>query len=122
MIAEGTDWGTICSGNKEIGYITSKIVRVEKGNFTDLACGLERVRIIREDPSTGLASNGESAIPQATRILNIGPYKIKLEIPWRCKPWGIKRVLLDEVDGIKQGAAFRFIQGLDAGLTDRLGP
>ena len=30
---------------------------------------------------------------------------------------GIKRVFIDEVDGVKQGAVFRFIQGLDAGIN-----
>ncbi len=117
-IAEGPDGALYVADNQGNWIPTSKIVRVEKGKFYGFKhADWERVKDYKEDPPLVWLPHGEiSNSPSQPAILNIGPYKNQM-IHGDVTHGGIKRVFIDEVDGIKQGAAFRFIQGLDAGIN-----
>ncbi|MCM4172175.1 glycosyl hydrolase [Arenibacter sp. TNZ] len=117
-IAEGPDGALYVADNQGNWIPTSKIVRVEKGKFYGFKhADWERVKDYKEDPPLVWLPHGEiSNSPSQPAILNIGPYKDQM-IHGDVTHGGIKRVFIDEVDGIKQGAAFRFIQGLDAGIN-----
>lgn len=117
-IAEGPDGALYVADNQGNWIPTSKIVRVEKGKFYGFKhADWERVKDYKEDPPLVWLPHGEiSNSPSQPAILNIGPYKDQM-IHGDVTHGGIKRVFIDEVDGVKQGAAFRFIQGLDAGIN-----
>ncbi|EAR02678.1 PA14 domain-containing protein [Maribacter sp. HTCC2170] len=117
-IAEGPDGALYVADNQGNWIPTSKIVRVEKGKFYGFKhADWERVKDYEEDPPLVWLPHGEiSNSPSQPAILNIGPYKNQM-IHGDVTHGGIKRVFIDEVDGVKQGAAFRFIQGLDAGIN-----
>ena len=117
-IAEGPDGALYVADNQGNWIPTSKIVRVEKGKFYGFKhADWERVKDYKEDPPLVWLPHGEiSNSPSQPAILNIGPYKDQM-IHGDVTHGGIKRVFIDEVDGVKQGAVFRFIQGLDAGIN-----
>ena len=117
-IAEGPDGALYVADNQGNWIPTSKIVRVEKGKFYGFKhADWERVKDYKEDPPLVWLPHEEiSNSPSQPAILNIGPYKDQM-IHGDVTHGGIKRVFIDEVDGIKQGVVFRFIQGLDAGIN-----
>ncbi|MEZ4968295.1 MAG: PA14 domain-containing protein [Flavobacteriaceae bacterium] len=117
-IAEGPDGALYVADNQGNWIPTSKIVRVEKGKFYGFKhADWERVKDYKEDPPLVWLPHGEiSNSPSQPAILNLGPYKDQM-IHGDVTHGGIKRVFIDEVDGVKQGAVFRFIQGLDAGVN-----
>jgi cytochrome c len=117
-IAEGPDGALYVADNQGNWIPTSKIVRVEKGKFYGFKhADWERVKDYKEDPPLVWLPHGEiSNSPSQPAILNLGPYKNQM-IHGDVTHGGIKRVFIDEVDGVKQGAVFRFIQGLDAGIN-----
>lgn len=117
-IAEGPDGALYVADNQGNWIPTSKIVRVEKGKFYGFKhADWDRVKDYEEDPPLVWLPHGEiSNSPSQPAILNIGPYKDQM-IHGDVTHGGIKRVFIDEVDGVKQGTVFRFIQGLDAGIN-----
>ena len=117
-IAEGPDGALYVADNQGNWIPTSKIVRVEKGKFYGFKhADWDRVKDYKEDPPLVWLPHEEiSNSPSQPAILNIGPYKDQM-IHGDVTHGGIKRVFIDEVDGVKQGAVFRFIQGLDAGIN-----
>lgn len=117
-IAEGPDGALYVADNQGNWIPTSKIVRVEKGKFYGFKhADWERVKDYDEDPPLVWLPHGEiSNSPSQPAILDIGPYKDQM-IHGDVTHGGIKRVFIDEVDGVKQGAVFRFVQGLDAGIN-----
>lgn len=117
-IAEGPDGALYVADNQGNWIPTSKIVRVEKGKFYGFKhADWERVKDYKEDPPLVWLPHVEiSNSPSQPAILNLGPYKDQM-IHGDVTHGGIKRVFIDEVDGVKQGAVFRFIQGLDAGIN-----
>ncbi|MEQ8421649.1 MAG: PA14 domain-containing protein [Arenibacter algicola] len=117
-ISEGPDGALYVSDNQGNWIPTSKIVRVEKGKWYGYRhADWDRVKEYEEQPPLVWLPHVEiSNSPSQQAILNIGPYKDQM-IHGDVTHGGIKRVFIDEVDGVKQGAAFRFIQGLDAGIN-----
>ncbi|MCM4150163.1 glycosyl hydrolase [Arenibacter sp. N53] len=117
-IAEGPDGALYVADNQGNWIPTSKIVRVEKGKFYGFKhADWERVKDYKEDPPLVWLPHEEiSNSPSQPAIFNIGPYKDQM-IHGDVTHGGIKRVFIDEVDGVKQGVVFRFIQGLDAGIN-----
>ncbi|MDN5201932.1 DUF1080 domain-containing protein [Fulvivirgaceae bacterium BMA10] len=117
-IAEGPDGALYVADNQGNWIPTSKIVRVEKGKFYGFKyADYDRVKDYEEDPPLAWLPHVEiSNSPSQPAILNLGPYQNQL-IHGDVTHGGIKRIFIDEVDGVKQGAAFRFIQGLDAGIN-----
>ncbi len=117
-IAEGPDGALYVADNQGNWIPTSKIVRVEKGKFYGFKyADYDEVKDWKEDPPLVWMPHGEiSNSPSQPAILNLGPYQNQM-IHGDVTHGGIKRVYIDEVDGVKQGAVFRFIQGLDAGIN-----
>lgn len=117
-ISEGPDGALYVSDNQGNWIPTSKIVRVEKGKWYGFRhADWDRVKDFEEQPPLVWLPHAEiSNSPSQQAILNLGPYKDQL-IYGDVTHGGIKRIFLDEVEGVKQGAAFRFIQGLDAGIN-----
>lgn len=117
-ISEGPDGALYVSDNQGNWIPTSKIVRVEKGKWYGFRhADWDRVKDYEEQPPLVWLPHVEiSNSPSQQAILNIGPYKDQL-IYGDVTHGGIKRIFIDEVDGVKQGSAFRFIQGLDAGIN-----
>ena len=117
-ISEGPDGALYVSDNQGNWIPTSKIVRVEKGKWYGFRhADWDRVKDYEEQPPLVWLPHVEiSNSPSQQAILNIGPYKDQM-IYGDVTHGGIKRIFIDEVDGVKQGAAFRFIQGLDAGIN-----
>lgn len=117
-IGEGPDGALYVSDNQGNWIPTSKVVRIEKGKWYGYRhADWDRVKDYEEQPPLVWLPHVEiSNSPSQPTILNIGPYKDQL-IFGDVTHGGIKRVFIDEVDGVKQGAAFRFIQGLDAGIN-----
>lgn len=117
-IAEGPDGALYVADNQGNWIPTSKIVRVEKDKWYGFRhADWDRVKDYEEQaPLVWLPHVEISNSPSQPAIFNIGPYKDQL-IFGDVTHGGIKRVFIDEVDGVKQGAAFRFIQGLDAGIN-----
>lgn len=54
--------------------------------------------------------------PTEPAVLNVGPYKGQM-IHGEVTHGGVKRVFVEKVNGNYQGAVFRFIQGLEAGVN-----
>ncbi len=117
-ISHGPDGALYVSDNQGNWIPTSKIVRVEKGKFYGFKhADWDRVKDYEEQPPLVWLPHAEiSNSPSQQAILNIGPYNDQM-IHGDVTHGGIKRVFIDEVDGVKQGAAFRFMQGLDAGVN-----
>lgn len=117
-ISEGPDGALYVSDNQGNWIPTSKIVRVEKGKWYGFRhADWDRVKDYEEQPPLVWLPHVEiSNSPSQQAILNLGPYKDQL-IYGDVTHGGIKRIFIDEVDGVKQGSAFRFIQGLDAGVN-----
>ncbi|MCK0156799.1 PA14 domain-containing protein [Cellulophaga sp. F20128] len=117
-IGEGPDGALYVSDNQGNWIPTSKVVRVEKGKWYGFRhADWDRVKDYEEQPPLVWLPHVEiSNSPSQPTTLNLGPYKDQL-IFGDVTHGGIKRVFIDEVDGVKQGAAFRFIQGLDAGIN-----
>ena len=117
-ISEGPDGALYVSDNQGNWIPTSKIVRVEKGKWYGFRhADWDRVKdYVEQPPLVWLPHVEISNSPSQQAILNIGPYKDQM-IYGDVTHGGIKRIFIDEVDGVKQGAVFRFIQGLDAGIN-----
>jgi len=117
-IGEGPDGALYVSDNQGNWIPTSKVVRVEKGKWYGFRhADWDRVKDYDEQaPLVWLPHVEISNSPSQPTALNLGPYKDQL-IFGDVTHGGIKRVFIDEVDGVKQGAAFRFMQGLDAGIN-----
>ncbi|MDA0196870.1 MAG: DUF1080 domain-containing protein [Bacteroidetes bacterium] len=117
-MSHGPDGALYVSDNQGNWIPTSKIVRIEKGKFYGFKhADWDRVKDYEEQPPLVWLPHIEiSNSPSQQAILNLGPYKDQM-IYGDVTHGGVKRIFIDEVDGIKQGAAFRFIQGLDAGIN-----
>jgi len=117
-IAEGPDGAMYVADNQGNWIPTSKIIRVEKDKFYGFKfADYEEVKDLKEDPPLVWLPHVEiSNSPSQPAILNLGPFKDQM-IHGDVTHGGIKRVFIDEVDGVKQGAAFRFTQGLNAGIN-----
>lgn len=117
-ISEGPDGALYVSDNQGNWIPTSKIVRVEKGGWYGFRhADWDRVQEYEEQPPLVWLPHVEiSNSPSEQTVLNLGPYKDQM-IYGDVTHGGIKRIFIDEIDGVKQGAAFRFIQGLDAGIN-----
>ena len=96
----------------------SKILHVSEGAwFGSRSVDFEGTANLEEKkPVVWLPQDEIGNSPSTPSYLNIGPYKNQM-IHGEVTNGGIKRVFVEEVDGELQGAVFRFIQGLDAGIN-----
>ena len=97
---------------------SSKIVQVKEGAwFGSRSVDFEGTAGLTEtQPLVWLPQDEIGNSPSTPLSLNVGPYKNQM-IHGEVTHGGIKRVFVDEVEGQLQGAVFRFIQGLEAGVN-----
>lgn len=73
-------------------------------------------------PVVWLPQNEIGNSPSEVAPLNVPPY-VDQQVHGEVTHGGLKRVFVEEVDGVKQGAVFRFTQGLESGVNRvRVGP
>ena len=103
---------------------SSKIVRVDKDAwFGSRSVDFEGTKGMEEtQPVVWLPQDEIGNSPSTPLSLNIGPYKNQM-IHGEVTHGGVKRVFVEEVEGVTQGALFRFTQGMEAGINRlRWGP
>ena len=96
----------------------SKIVEVTDGAFFgSRSVDFEGTAGLKEKaPVVWLPQDEIGNSPSTPLSLNVGPYKNQM-IHGEVTNGGIKRVFVEEVEGVKQGALFRFTQGMEAGVN-----
>ena len=97
---------------------SSKIVQVKDGAWYGSRSvdfegteGLEATQ-----PLVWLPQNEIGNSPSTPLSINLGPYQNQM-IHGEVTHGGVKRVFVEEIEGQRQGALFRFIQGLEAGIN-----
>ncbi len=74
-------------------------------------------RFAKEDPPVVWLPQGEIGnSPSQCAPLNVGPFRNQM-IHGDVTHGGVKRVFVEAVEGVLQGCAFRFTQGLEAGIN-----
>ncbi|MFT4536786.1 MAG: cytochrome c [Saprospiraceae bacterium] len=96
----------------------SKIVEVTDGAFFgSRSVDFEGTAGLKEKPPVVWLPQDEIGNSPSTPLsLNVGPYKNQM-IHGEVTNGGVKRVFVEEVEGVKQGALFRFTQGMEAGVN-----
>ena len=96
----------------------SKIVHVQEGAFYgSRSVDFEgTANLTEQKPVVWLPQDEVGNSPSTPMYLNVGPYEDQM-IHGEVTNGGIKRVFVEEVDGQYQGALFRFVQGLEAGVN-----
>lgn len=97
---------------------SSKIVRVQEGAwYGSRSVDPEGTANMKETPPVMWLPQDEIGNSPSTPLgIDLGPYKGQM-IHGEVTHGGVKRVFVEEVDGVYQGALFRFIQGLEAGIN-----
>ena len=97
---------------------SSKIVRVKKGNwYGSRSVDFEgTANLVETPPVVWLPQDEIGNSPSTPLALNVGPYKDQM-IHSEVTHGGVKRVFVEEVEGVTQGALFRFTQGIEAGVN-----
>ena len=97
---------------------SSKISRVKKGSWNgSRSVDFEGTAGLTETPPVVWLPQDEIGNSPSTPIaINIGPYQNQM-IHGEVTHGGVKRVFVEEVDGVTQGALFRFTQGIEAGVN-----
>ncbi len=97
---------------------SSKVVHITKGSwYGSRSVDFEGTASLTEKkPLVWLPQDEIGNSPSTPSSLNLGPYQNQM-IHGEVTHGGVKRVFVEEVDGQLQGALFRFIQGLEAGVN-----
>lgn len=97
---------------------SSKIVRVKQGNwYGSRSVDYEGTAELEETPPVVWLPQDEIGNSPSTPLaIDIGPYKGQM-IHSEVTHGGVKRVFVEEIDGVTQGALFRFTQGIEAGVN-----
>lgn len=97
---------------------SSKILELKEGAFYGNRAVDPEGTATREEmpPLVWLPQNEIGNSPSNPTYLNIGPYKDQM-IHGDVTHGGVKRVFVEEVDGVLQGCVFEFIQGLEGGVN-----
>ncbi len=117
-IGFGVDGELFVADNQGDWLPSSKIVHVQKGKFY----GSRSVDPVESEnweetlPLVWLPQDEIGNSPSEPSSLNVGPYKGQM-IHGEVTHGGVKRVFAEIVNGAYQGAVFRFIQGLEAGVN-----
>ncbi len=72
--------------------------------------------ILEKPPVVWLPQDEIGNSPSTPMKIDVGPYKGQM-IHGEVTHGGVKRVFVEEINGVYQGAVFRFIQGLEAGVN-----
>jgi len=96
----------------------SKLLRLQEGAFYGSRAVLgDRAAELKVTPPVVWLPQGEIGnSPSQPAPLEDGPYMGQM-ILGEVTHGGLKRVFIEEVDGVAQGAVFRFVQGLEAGIN-----
>lgn len=97
---------------------SSKIVRVQDGAFYgNRSVNPEMVKDLKDSPPVVWLPQDEIGNSPSTPLaINVGPYKNQM-IHGEVTHGGVKRVFVEEVEGVLQGSLFRFTQGMEAGVN-----
>lgn len=114
----GADGEIFLADNQGDWLPSSKIVHVQEGAFYgSRAVDPEGSALKKETlPVVWLPQDEIGNSPTTPGWLEDGPYKGQM-IHGEVTHGGVKRVFVEKVDGRYQGAVFRFIQGLEAGVN-----
>jgi len=97
---------------------SSKIVQVQEGAwYGSRSVDFEGTEGLTETPPVVWLPQDEIGNSPSTPLsINVGPYTNQM-IHGEVTHGGAKRVFVEEIEGQRQGALFRFIQGLEAGVN-----
>lgn len=117
-IGIGVDGELFVADNQGDWLPSSKIVHVKEGAwYGSRAVDFEGTANLQETlPLVWLPQDEIGNSPSTPSYLDLGPYKGQM-IHGEVTHGGVKRVFVEQVDGKYQGAVFRFIQGLEAGVN-----
>jgi len=117
-IGIGVDNEIFVADNQGDWLPSSKILHVTEGAFFgSRAVDFEGTVTFKEKPPVVWLPQDEIGNSPSTPLaINDGPYKGQM-IYGEVTHGGIKRVFVEKVNGEYQGAVFRFIQGLEAGVN-----
>lgn len=114
----GVDGEIFIADNQGDWLPSSKILHVSKGAFFG-SRAVDSARVAQlpvKLPVVWLPQDEIGNSPSTPLALNDGPYKGQM-IHGEVTHGGVKRVFVEKIDGEYQGAVFRFIQGLEAGVN-----
>jgi cytochrome c len=96
---------------------SSKVVHLKEGAFYGSYAAEPKGAKLTEMPPVAWLPQGEIGnSPSQPAPLNVGPYRNQM-IHGDVTHGGVKRIFVEEVDGVLQGSVFRFTQGLEAGIN-----
>lgn len=114
----GVDNEIFIADNQGDWLPSSKILHVTQGDFFG-SRAVDSARVAQmavKQPLVWLPQDEIGNSPTTPMYINDGPYKGQM-IHGEVTHGGVKRVYVEKVDGNYQGAVFRFIQGLEAGVN-----
>lgn len=117
-VGEGVNNDIFIADNQGDWLPSSKIIPVKKGAFYgSRAVDFEGTADLEVTPPVVWLPQDEIGnSPTTPSYINVGPYNGQM-IHGEVTHGGVKRVYVEQVDGTYQGAVFRFIQGLEAGVN-----
>lgn len=117
-IGIGVDGEIFNADNQGDWLPSSKIVHIKPGAFYgSRAVDFEGTANLKETPPVVWLPQDEIGNSPSTPLaLNDGPYQGQM-IHCEVTHGGVKRVFVEKINGEYQGAVFRFIQGLEAGIN-----
>jgi len=114
----GVDNEIFIADNQGDWLPSCKILHVEEGDFFG-SRAVDSARVAQltvKQPVVWLPQDEIGNSPTTPAYLNDGPYQGQM-IHGEVTHGGVKRVFVEKVNGEYQGAVFRFIQGLEAGVN-----
>jgi len=117
-IGRGVDGELFVADNQGDWLPSSKIVHIkENAWYGSRTVDFKGTANLKErKPVVWLPQDEIGNSPSEPTYINDGPYKGQM-IHGEVTHGGVKRVFVEKVDGEYQGAVFRFIQGLEAGIN-----
>jgi cytochrome c len=117
-IGRGVGGALYITDNQGDWLPVSKLLRLQRGAFygSQSVLGGEAADLPVTPPVVWLPQGEIGNSPSQPAPLEDGPYAGQM-IHGEVTHGGIKRVFVEEIDGVAQGAVFRFIQGLEAGIN-----
>ncbi|MHB1178463.1 MAG: hypothetical protein ACYCZO_09040, partial [Daejeonella sp.] len=117
-IGIGVDNEIFIADNQGDWLPANKIIHLQEGAwYGSRSVDFEGTKNLTEtQPVVWLQQNEIGNSPSQPTLLNIGPYKNQM-LHGDVTHGGLKRVFAEKVNGTYQGAAFRFTQGLEAGIN-----
>ena len=117
-IGIGVDGELFVADNQGDWLPSSKILHISDGAFLgSRSVDYEGTAgLTQKPPLVWLPQNEIGNSPSTPTILNVGRYENQM-IHGEVTHGGIKRVFVEQVDGVYQGALFRFTQGIEAGVN-----